>query len=245
MVQALGCVDGTHIPISCPRDSSQDYFCFKQYFSFNVQAIFDYRGMFMDVDCRWPGSTHDGKVFTNSAINKKMIIDALPCVFQSLQNDNKKVRNYVIGDPAYPLTPFCMKEYMHCTSNEEVIFNNMPRSARNPIECTFGRLKARWSILTRTMDLKLENIPTVIYACFVLHNFCEKEKFYVDSEQVPIQIELSKSTEDTFKNKPDPILSCNTDEGEVARKCITSYFAKFLSKSFIRFFHCSCDVFPE
>ena len=71
MVQAFGCIDGTHIHIACPRSNSQDYFCYKQYYSFNVQAVCDYKGLFMNVDCRWPGSTDDSKVYTNSAINKK------------------------------------------------------------------------------------------------------------------------------------------------------------------------------
>jgi len=52
----------------------------------------------------------------------------------------------------------------------------MLRSARNQIECAFGRLKARWRILTRPMDIAMESLPNVIFACFVLHNFCEGEK---------------------------------------------------------------------
>ena len=31
MHQAFGCVDGTHIPIKCPAENSQDFFCYKQY----------------------------------------------------------------------------------------------------------------------------------------------------------------------------------------------------------------------
>ena len=58
LVQAFGCIDGTHIPIKRPTINSQDYFSYKMYFSLNVQAVCDYRGQFMDVDCRWPGSVH-------------------------------------------------------------------------------------------------------------------------------------------------------------------------------------------
>ena len=106
MVQAFGCIDGTHIHIACPRSNSHDYFCYKQYYSFNVQAVCDYKGLFMDVDCRWPGSTHDSKVYTNSAINNKMRSGDLPTLLQSLTENRQKIPNYLIGDPAYPLPPF-------------------------------------------------------------------------------------------------------------------------------------------
>ena len=92
------------------------------------------------------------------------IFAILPQTFQKPTQKAEKTPNYLIDDPAYPLVPFCMKKYEHCSNNSEVIFNNMLRSAQNPIECAFGRLKARWAILTRKIDLKLEAIPTVIYA---------------------------------------------------------------------------------
>ena len=49
MTQEFGCIDGTHIPIKTPTIDSRDYFCYKQYYSRNVQAVCDYRGMFIDV----------------------------------------------------------------------------------------------------------------------------------------------------------------------------------------------------
>ena len=32
--------------------------------------------------------------------------------------------------------------------------------------------------------LKLEKTPTLIYACFILHNFCELYNIYTDEESV-------------------------------------------------------------
>ena len=223
MIQAMGCIDGTHIPIKRPIQNSQDYFCYKQFYSLNVQAICDYKGLFMDVECLWPGSVHDAKVFANSSVNHKLQGNKLPGTFQSVVPGCDLVPNYLIGDPAYPLTPFCLKEYESCQNNEQVVFNQMLRSARNPIECAFGRLKARWSILTRKMDLRLHIIPLVIYACFTLHNFCEQHKTYVDHDQVQKQLELLRANEEEHQNLPHSVYSANSDEGETIRRILTSY----------------------
>ena len=88
-----------------------------------------------------------------------------------------------------------MKEYDHCSTNREFICNNMLRIAKNPIECVFCRLKVRWPLLTRKMDIKLENVSAVIYACFVFYNFCEKHDLYVDKNQVKIQIGTMRQKE--------------------------------------------------
>ena len=116
-----------------------------------------------------------------------------------------------------------MKEFQSCKTDAEVIFNNMLRSARNPIECAFGRLKARWSILTRKMDLKLETIPNVVLSCFVLHNFCELYNDTNDEELVRSQIARNRSMETENQNVPDPVYSCTTGEGEAVRDVITQY----------------------
>ena len=68
---------------------------------------------------------------------------------------------------------YLMKEYTHCIHSEEVIFTNVLRSCRNQIECVLGKLKERWSILTKQFDLKLGSISYMVYSCFVLYNFCE------------------------------------------------------------------------
>ena len=113
-----------------------------------------------------------------------------------------------------------MKEFETCSSNEKVIFNNLC-AVRNPIECAFGRLKARWSIPTRKMDLKLESIPVVVYACFILHNFCEKNNSFLDETLVTAQIDIAKLNQEKCKNLLDPVYSCDAGEGKLRE---TAYY---------------------
>ena len=49
-------------------------------------------------------------------------------------------------------------------------------SAQNITECALGRLKARWRILQQQIDLPVDKLFNVIYACFVLYIFCEAQK---------------------------------------------------------------------
>ena len=168
MVQCCGCIDGTHVPIIRPAEDSQDFYCYKGFYSLNVQAVCDFRGYFMDVDCRWPGSVHDGKVFSHSAINLFLRNEKVS-TYASLMPGQQKVPNYLVADPAYPLLPSCMKEFSSCDSNEKVVFNNLLRGARNPIESAFGRLKARWGVLTKPIDFKLSSVPILhIHALFCI-----------------------------------------------------------------------------
>ena len=154
-------------------------------------------------------------MFANSGINRKLQNPQMPKAYQCILPGMTPLPNYIIGDPVYPLTPFCIKELDICSSNAEVVFNNLLRCARNPVECAFGRLKARWSILTRKMDLKLDYIPTVIYACFVLHNFCEYHNTYIDEDLVKLQIEVAKRNNEGIDNAPDLVYSCNISGGKV------------------------------
>ena len=41
MKQTFGCIDGTHIPIRRPLESSQEYYNYKNFFSLSVQAVCD------------------------------------------------------------------------------------------------------------------------------------------------------------------------------------------------------------
>ena len=117
-----------------------------------------------------------------------------------------------------------MKEYEHCSTNEEVVFIQMLRSTQNTTECAFGKLKARWRILQRPMDIPVDKLPTVIYVCFVLHNFCEAQKWEID----PVELEVVMQEEKITQFKQNKLNSYNSIRGKKIRSAITNFFTEYL-----------------
>ncbi len=110
----------------------------------------------------------------------------------------------------------------------------MLRSARNQIECAFGRLKARWGFLRRKVDLKFESIPTVVYSCFVLHNYCERNKDCgLGEDEVQFQIKRHLEDENDVTNVPDQVYSHNNSEGERVRSVLTEYITHNLPDHYL------------
>jgi len=106
------------------------------------------------------------------------------------------------------------------------VFNTLLRASRNPIEFAYGCLKARWQILNRTFNMKLDNVPLLIYACFVLHNFCEQNDMRMANDLVQRQVEHDKQVQPEIA--PDRIFSYNSADGERVRNVITAYIKEHL-----------------
>lgn len=119
--------------------------------------------------------------------------------------------------------PYLMKEYSNGGSTvQEQYFGMTLCQSRMVIECSFGRLKARFGALKRAMDINLDELPYIIYACFVLHNFCELKNERIGEEKVTAAIDYDKHFQPAVA--PNNFSTdCNEKEGKKIRRVLTKY----------------------
>ena len=98
---------------------------------------------------------------------------------------NSRFQSAFLVTLSYPLLPFLIKECPGGGSTvQDQFFGYRFSSARMVIDCSFGRLKARFGCLRREMDISQEVLPYVVYACLVLHNVCETHEERLASEEM-------------------------------------------------------------
>ena len=160
----------------------------------------------------------------------RIVSGQIPIVYQELMPGFTPIPAILIGDPAYPLLPNMMKEYSSCLEEKHVIFNNKLRSARNQIGCAFGRLKARWRILNRPIDVDLDFAVTLIYSCFILHNFCERCKEDVHNVLLrTAMLNEQRCQNCQHDNQFYQLYSYNSVRGKLVRDTVAEYLCDIYS----------------
>ena len=186
----VGCLDGKHIRIVCPTDSSAMFFNYKKYFSVVLQGLVDANYRFISVDMGGFGKQSDGGTFLDSDLFS--FIDGKRISFPEpdfLPHSNVTAPYVMLGDEAYPLLPYLMKPYERNTLNDRRRnFNERLSRARKTVECAFGILYSKWRIISKAIETEVELADKIVKCICVLHNtIIEKEGFERHITDVTVQ----------------------------------------------------------
>ena len=72
------------------------------------------------------------------------------------------------------------------------------------------------------MDIHLNDLPDVIYACFVLHNYCEASKETIDEHCVLSTIRHDQDVQPSTQSN-NFLIDCNEAEGKRVRRVVTMF----------------------
>lgn len=116
-----------------------------------------------------------------------------------------------------------MKDYSYTkqVTKEEDTFNVYLNRARVVVELAFGRLKARWRVLFKQMEVNVQFSPTLISACCVLHNVVEaKESTFQDG-----WLQQNRAEEGLLQ--PETLTDhSTTSEAEIIREALRKHVQK-------------------
>ena len=108
-----------------------------------------------------------------------------------------KVPICILGDLAYLLFPFLMKEYPKGVKDErKQYFGYRLSSAHMVIENAFGRLKGWFGCLRRPIDVNNKELLHLIMSIFIWHYFCK-----INNEMLPNACFQDVIREDNIHNK--------------------------------------------
>ena len=160
---ALGAIDGKHVIIQIPSNSSSHYFNYKKTLNIVPVAVCDAKHKFTLVDIRDTGRQSDGSVYANSHLGYAIENGLLNIPRSSKLPQAERILPYVfIGDDAFVLKNHLMKPYpFQHLSLVERVFNYRSSQARRVIEKAFGVAASRFRVLHKPYTK----------AIVALHNF--------------------------------------------------------------------------
>ncbi|PQM42023.1 hypothetical protein Pyn_25598 [Prunus yedoensis var. nudiflora] len=146
-----------------------------------VQALVDSEGRFLDVSAGWPSAMKLESIFrqTKLYLGVEESRDLLNGPVYELGN-GKAIPQYILGDSCFPLLPWLLTPYIRSDEADsfgslEKAFNSVHSRAMGLVDTAFGRVRARWQLLSRQWKEEcVEFLPFVIVTGCLLHNFLIK-----------------------------------------------------------------------
>lgn len=170
----VGAIDGYLLSIDVPlRDMAGNVKAFfsghYQRYGMNIQACCDSNCMFTYFQLCGPGSCNDRVAVRCTHGEDGSLFDKIEALPQDY---------VVIADAAYQATEHLIPMFYGLQRNNQLYdnFNYASSVCRARIEMSFGLMNTKWSILTRPLKQRLQNVKYVVHAIARLHNFVIKER---------------------------------------------------------------------
>ncbi|XP_055902903.1 putative nuclease HARBI1 [Eupeodes corollae] len=168
------CMDGIHIKIVKPNgESSHQFLNQKGFFSLNAIIICDHKQRIRYVDAKYPGSTQNAFVWSNSEAY---------LYFKELY-ENGDCCTRLLGYEGYPLSPWLITPFKDaCAGTAESRFNESHSSALNVIKQTVGAWRnwCRCFLGTRQLHYSPKKAVQIINVAAALHNIRIHFKLHQD-----------------------------------------------------------------
>ncbi|XP_071110025.1 putative nuclease HARBI1 [Haliotis cracherodii] len=157
----VGVIDGSHVQIIAPSVDEPSYVNRKQYHSINTQLVFDPNNMIIDLVAKWPGSTHDSRILTESGLHILFERHIVP------------TGCHLLGDSGYPCRNWLLTPYLRPNPGSQTSYNRAHKRTRSVVERGIGQLKRRFHVLHGEIRLSPIKACKIITCCGILHNICK------------------------------------------------------------------------
>lgn len=222
----LGCIDGKHIRIKCPKKSGSAFYNYHDFFSIVLMACTDADGLFTWISVGEFGRNSDGRVIKESGfydcIEQNQLNIPTP---QPLPNDldGCPFPFYFIGDQAFPLKSYLMRPYPRKTSTDAMkTFNYRMSRARRSVECGFGMLASKFRLFVTRIECEPTKVEHIVKAACILHNFIRTHDGFLST---PTHEQLANAYQELHPFRDLPAVGQQTTAKECRDK-LRDYFSK-------------------
>ncbi|KAG0497219.1 hypothetical protein HPP92_001667 [Vanilla planifolia] len=168
-----GAIDATHIIMTLPAIESSDDWCDQESnYSMFLQVIVDHQMRFLDIVTGWPGRMTISRLLKCSGFYKLCESGKRLNGLLKVSADGAEVREFLVGNSAYPLLPWLMIPYEGKELSPPMSTFNAKHRALNLIATrALSQLKGAWRILHKVMwRPDKHKLPSIILVCCLLHN---------------------------------------------------------------------------
>lgn len=168
-----GAIDGKHIRIVCPNNSSSLFYNYKGFFSIVLLAVVDANCKFIYLDVGSYGKEGDAGIFQRSVLGKMIYNGAIFPPPNKLPNSDLVLPYVFVGDDAFRLHPNMLKPYSReraIADNLKAVFNYRLCRARRTSENAFGLLAQVFRIFYTPIHLLPQTVDDVVIVSCCLHN---------------------------------------------------------------------------